>query len=223
MSSTYGTTHSAANSTTHSTLSAPAATLSSQAGPAGRGRDAGGTSCAMGSSDGQRDRDRRHSTSVSGSDRDSPQSPEVSRSPSQPPSLPGGGGIETQRILTVFGSNTRSGYWEPAERLEVLSLFGGVTLDFTDANLYNGTTIVNCLAAFGGIEIIVPAELEVDANGTGLFGGFDLKALKKRKTGIFSRRRSEPAPDFDYDSDDEPPLLRVRGFALFGGVSVKVR
>ena len=60
----------------------------------------------------------------------------------------------------------------------MFSLFGGVTLDFSDANLYSGETIVNCLAVFGGIDIIVPADLEVDANGTGLFGGFDLQVLK---------------------------------------------
>lgn len=36
--------------------------------------------------------------------------------------------LETKRILTVFGSNSRGGYWEPPERLEVVSLFGGVTI-----------------------------------------------------------------------------------------------
>lgn len=176
-----------------------------------------GTSFAMGRSDGEREHgpSRRHSTGSS-------RSHTASQPSSQP--QPRSSGIETQRILTVFGSNTRSGYWEPPERLEVFSLFGGVTLDFSDANLYSGVTIVNCLAVFGGIEVIVPADLEVDANGTGLFGGFDLQALKKRKKkGLFSRRRAEPAPELTYDPDDEPPLLRVRGFALFGGVSVKVR
>ena len=187
---------------------APDATLASQIDQTGCWSDAVRTSCAMGSSDEQRDREPgpRH---AAGSSRGIQ---------SQNP-----GGIEVQRVLTVFGSNARSGYWEPPERLDVLSLFGGVTLDFSDANLYSGVTIVNCLAVFGGIDVIVPADLEVDANGTGLFGGFDLQALKKRKRGIFSRRHVEPAPDLDYDSDGDPPLLRVRGFALFGGVSVKVR
>ena len=190
---------------------APNAALSSQTDRAGCESHAVGTSFAMGRSDEQRDREpSRHST---GSSRSHASSAPRSQS----------GGIETQRILTVFGSNTRSGYWEPPERLEVFSLFGGVTLDFSDANLYSGVTIVNCLAVFGGIEVIVPADLEVDANGTGLFGGFDLQALKKKKKGLFSRRRAEPDPELAYDPDDEPPLLRVRGFALFGGVSVKVR
>lgn len=221
MTSTDGTSRFSSDSGAHFSGIGSDAVPPSHTDQAGCLGDAVGTSNAMGSSDGRRDREpgQRRSTFASGSVRDSHQS-SASLHTSSPPK---GGEIETQRILTVFGSNVRSGYWEPAERLEVLSMFGGVKLDFTDANLYSGLTIVNCLAVFGGIDIIVPAELEVDANGTGLFGGFDLRALKKRKRGIFSRRRSEPDSDLEYDPDDEPPLLRIRGFALFGGVSVRVR
>ena len=130
--------------------------------------------------------------------------------------------VETKRILTVFGSNSRGGYWEPPERLEVVSLFGGVRLDFCDANLYDGVSVVNCLAMFGGIEIIVPPDLEVDANGTGLFGGFEHKVREKR--GLLDRFRSEGRgyqPDADLDPDAEPSVLKIRGFALFGGVTIR--
>jgi predicted membrane protein len=128
--------------------------------------------------------------------------------------------VETQRILTVFSSNTRSGYWEPPERLEVLALFGGAKLDFRDANLYSGVTVVYCLALFGGVDIIVPEELEVDANGTGLFGGFEHKPLKERKRRLF--RRGEPETE-ERKLDEEPPVLMIRGLALFGGVTIRVR
>jgi hypothetical protein len=136
------------------------------------------------------------------------------------------GEIETQRILTLFGSNSRGGYWEPPERLEVLTLFGGAKLDFRDANLYSGETRLFCIAMFGGVEIIVPAELEVDANGTGLFGGFEHKELREKRRGLFGRRRSRnPEPEFEPETgpEDEPPLLKIRGFALFGGVTIKVQ
>ncbi len=148
--------------------------------------------------------------------------PSVSNSDQPGPYL---GEIETQRILTLFGSNTRGGYWEPPERLEVLTLFGGAKLDFRDANLYSGETRLVCVAMFGGIEIIVPAELEVDANGTGLFGGFERKELREKRRGLFARRRSrdpEPEPDAA-PSDEPPPLLKIRGLALFGGVTIKVQ
>ena len=148
--------------------------------------------------------------------------PSVSDSDQPGPYL---GEIETQRILTLFGSNTRGGYWEPPERLEVLTLFGGAKLDFRDANLYSGETRLVCVAMFGGIEIIVPAELEVDANGTGLFGGFERKELREKRRGLFARRRSrDPEPELDATPRDEPPpLLKIRGLALFGGVTIKVQ
>lgn len=130
--------------------------------------------------------------------------------------------VETQRILSLFGSNTRAGYWEPPERLEVMAVFGGVKLDFRDANLYSGPTIVNCMALFGGVEILVPPDLEIDANGTGLFGGFDHQAAKPKKA-LFARGRRSDLTESNMDPDDEPPLLRIRGFAMFGGVSIRVK
>jgi hypothetical protein len=133
------------------------------------------------------------------------------------------GDVETQRVISVFGSNTRGGYWEPPERLEVLALFGGAQLDFRDANLYSGVTVVNCLAMFGGIDILVPEELEVDANGTGVFGGFEQKAAKARKRRLFRGRERAPSPELELEPGEEPPLLVIRGFALFGGVTIRVR
>lgn len=130
--------------------------------------------------------------------------------------------LETQRIFTVFGSNSRAGYWEPPERLEVMAVFGGVKLDFRDANLYSGVSVVNCLAMFGGIEIVVPPDLEIDANGTGLFGGFDQEVKGKRR-GLLDRLRPDDELEPEYDPDVEPPLLKIRGFALFGGVNITVR
>lgn len=132
--------------------------------------------------------------------------------------------VETQRILTVFGSNSRAGYWEPPERLEVLALFGGAKLDFREANLYSGVTVVYCLALFGGVDIIVPEELEVDANGTGLFGGFEHKPLKERKRRLFRRgERERETEERKLEPDEDPPLLMIRGVAMFGGVTIRVR
>jgi predicted membrane protein len=149
---------------------------------------------------------------------DHPDERQKRRSPAVQVSHP----IETQRILSLFGSNTRSGYWEPPERLEVMAMFGGVKLDFRDANLYSGPTVVNCFAMFGGIEIITPVDLEIDANGTGLFGGFDQQTQKSKKR-LFRRGRGDRHTESNIDPDDEPPLLRIRGFAMFGGVSIRVK
>jgi hypothetical protein len=127
---------------------------------------------------------------------------------------------ETQRIVTVFGSNARSGPWEPPERLDVFSVFGGVKLDFREAALYEGVTAVRCFAIFGGIELVVPPDLEVDANGTGFFGGFEHMPAKRGLLSDLGRRlRGEPRPVGSPEED--PAQLRVRGWAIFGGVTVR--
>ncbi|MCP5042486.1 MAG: hypothetical protein GY944_15785 [bacterium] len=54
----------------------------------------------------------------------------------------------------------------------------------------------------GGVSILVPPGVEIDSNGLGIMGGF-----------------SSPANTQDPDA----PLIRVRGFALMGGVEVKVK
>jgi hypothetical protein len=163
----------------------------------------------------------------SGQDRRSPvEAPPASRPERTPAILEEA--PETQRLFAVFGPNQRSGYWEPPERIEAVSLFGNVRLDFSDANLYEGVTEVQCLSLFGGIEILVPREVEIDANGTGIFGGFEQRAPKKQSKwlkGLGRRMRGESVGEREPEpaEDVEPPLLRIRGFAIFGGVTVRHR
>ena len=59
--------------------------------------------------------------------------------------------------------------------------------------------------AGGGVEIIVPPDLAVETEGTGILGGFE------------AIDRSPPEPD------PERPILRIRGTAVMGGVSVETR
>ena len=120
----------------------------------------------------------------------------------------------------VFGSNARLGYWEPPEQLDAYALFGNVRLDFREANLYEGITRVNCFAVFGGVDILVPEELDLDVNGVGLFGSFEHRPLQRRRRPVRRRRQRVELPD---DPDAEPALLQVRGISLFGSVTVQVR
>ncbi|MGH0036213.1 MAG: hypothetical protein ACQGVK_14400 [Myxococcota bacterium] len=82
-----------------------------------------------------------------------------------------------------------------------LSIFGGVHLDYCEAELLEGDSVLEVYAIFGGIEIRVPPDIDVITEGIGLFGHFGQKD-----------QRGE---------DPRPPRLRVKGFALFGGVDVK--
>jgi hypothetical protein len=107
-------------------------------------------------------------------------------------------------FLAVMSGVERRGVWRPAARNFVIGFMGGVELDFREAELPPGETEVLVLALMGGVEIIVPPGLAVDASGIAIMGGFE--------------HRSQ-APHL-------PPgaaRLRIHGIAFMGGVDVCVR
>lgn len=110
-----------------------------------------------------------------------------------------------QWVVALLGGARRGGTWTCARKLRVLAMMGGVELDFREARLGPGVTEVWVVAMMGGVQIIVPPGLPVEATGLGLMGGFD------------AIDRTPPVPD------PERPALRIRGFALMGGVEVKTR
>jgi len=110
---------------------------------------------------------------------------------------------ESDFALAVMSSAVREGRWEPPRTVHALALMGGVKLDFRDADLLEGTTHVHAWAIMGGVSVLVPPDVQVIVKGVGLMGGFG------------RTRRGSAAPD--------APCIRIDGFALMGGVDVKVR
>ena len=110
---------------------------------------------------------------------------------------------EHQFVGALLGGSTRKGNWEPAERVDCVAIMGGVNIDLREADLLEGVTTIRCFAFWGGINIVVPPDVEIDTNGTGILGGFD--------------HVDHRAPD------DDVPLVRIEGLALMGGVSVRVK
>jgi hypothetical protein len=109
----------------------------------------------------------------------------------------------TMTLVSVFSGAERRGAWRVPPEIKTRALFGGAVLDFRDAIFSAPVTDLHALACFGGLEIIVPPDIRVECEGQGIFGGFE---------------------HVDQDPDvPNPPTLRIRGFALFGGVETKVR
>jgi hypothetical protein len=106
-------------------------------------------------------------------------------------------------VVAVLGGSGRKGSWEPPALLRVLAVMGGVELDFREADLLEGTTEVEVVAFMGGVNIVVPPDVDVQANGVGLLGGFA------------SVSSQAPEPD--------APRIEIRGWAVMGGVEVKVK
>jgi hypothetical protein len=130
-------------------------------------------------------------------------------SPAHPPrakaSIPSSRVKERGLIVAALGGVERKGRWIPARRSYTVAVMGGLSLDFREALLPPGETEVWIFALMGGAEIIVPPGLSVESDGIAIMGGFE--------------HREEAVVRDDPDA----PVLRLRGFALMGGVEVAIR
>ena len=108
-------------------------------------------------------------------------------------------------IVSCMGGSSRTGRWVPARSNFAVGLMGGFSLDFREAMLGPGVTDVNVFVFMGGGEIIVPPDMEVEVSGFAFMGGFDHETDEPLR----------PHPD--------RPILRIKGFAMMGGVAVEVR
>jgi hypothetical protein len=110
---------------------------------------------------------------------------------------------ERRKQLIVFGNVERRGGWiVPREQL-TSSIFSSAVLDFRDARLAPGVTVLRVKAVFGNVEIIVPPQLAVESSGSAVFGNFE-----------------------EYGgavADPDRPILRIEGSAVFGNVEISVR
>jgi hypothetical protein len=111
---------------------------------------------------------------------------------------------DSRTFVAFMGGVERSGNWVPARKNVVIAIMGGADRDFREVDFPPGETEVFVFAMMGGVEIVVPPELVVDASGLAIMGGFAHAS---------PGRRSEP----------DAPVLRINGFCMMGGVDISVR
>ncbi|HKX45361.1 MAG TPA: DUF1707 and DUF2154 domain-containing protein, partial [Planctomycetota bacterium] len=110
---------------------------------------------------------------------------------------------DSELVVAVMSGSVRDGEWDPPAIVYAFALMGGVKLDFRDCRLAHDVVRVHAYAIMGGVSILVPPDVQVSVRGFGLMGGFGRV------------RRAPPEPG--------APHIVVDGFALMGGVDVKVR
>jgi DUF1707 SHOCT-like domain len=108
---------------------------------------------------------------------------------------------ESDNLIAIFGGVTRNGRWRIRKQSHAVALFGGIDLDLRDAIFEAPTVEISGFWCFGGLDIKVPAGIEVRDQTAGIFGGTDVRDL------------GEPLPG--------APTLVIKGVTLFGGVSVR--
>ena len=104
--------------------------------------------------------------------------------------------------VAIMGGATRRGRWRPAPRSTALAVMGGCEIDLRHVDVEGGEIHVRAIAVMGGIEILVPDGWEVELSGLAVMGGKEAKV-----------RDAPPRPG--------APVVRVRAYALMGGVEVK--
>jgi hypothetical protein len=116
--------------------------------------------------------------------------------PPGPPPRPTGGSLD----LAVMTGVKRSGEWVVGPQHRVAVFWGGAELDLRRARFATDEVRLDLVAVMGGIEVVVPDEVERDARGIGLMGGFETPPTRARP----GARR-----------------VVVRGVAFWGGVRVR--
>jgi len=114
-----------------------------------------------------------------------------------------GAGVRHDTSIAVMGNQQRRGVWEVGGTHTALSLMGAITLDLRQAVLVSRETVVYANAVMGSVEIFVNAGTRVSVEGVGVMGAFE-------------QQRDKVEPALGPDS----PLVRVKGIALMGGVTV---
>ena len=109
--------------------------------------------------------------------------------------------------VAIFGGTERRIKSQTFKGGRVTSIFGGVELDFRDANIDGdeATLDVNCI--FGGVEIRVPDRWNVHSRSIPVLGGYSDKT------------RLSAAPPQDSPNDKKKTLI-ITGTVIFGGVEI---
>ncbi|MGM0550997.1 MAG: LiaF transmembrane domain-containing protein [Bacteroidota bacterium] len=87
---------------------------------------------------------------------------------------------------------------------KITAVFGGSNIDLRQANLAQGTQVIDVLCLFGGSNLMVPPEWDVRVEVVSILGGF-----------------SDKRQNFGEPQREVGKTLVIRGLAMFGGGELK--
>ncbi len=119
-----------------------------------------------------------------------------------PPPAPESARRTTSWAVGIMSGSDHKGRWHPAPTTNAIAFMGSCRLDLRQAELDGPELVINAVAFMGGIDVIVPAGIQVEMTGLAIFGGKDCRVPDVR-----------PVPG--------SPVVRVRVFAFMGAVTVR--
>jgi hypothetical protein len=107
----------------------------------------------------------------------------------------------------------KSAPWD-LESGSYLALMGGIELDLRHAVIPEGETVLDLTAIMAGIEIRVPANLPVEADGFAVLGGIDF--LGKGSGGVIGSMRNAQVMEGVTNR-----IVKIQARAIMGGIDIK--
>lgn len=108
-----------------------------------------------------------------------------------------------QRVaLSVLGNVERRGRFVLPRLGRALAVLGNVELDLREIAFPAGVTELRVSAVLGNVEIVVPPNLAVETDGSGILGSFATVSRMPLEAG-------------------DEPVLRIRGNAVLGNVEIR--
>jgi predicted membrane protein len=104
--------------------------------------------------------------------------------------------------VNIFGGSKQRYMSQSFKGGKITSIFGGSEIDLTQAQLAEGTNVLEMVCIFGGSSIIVPADWYVKSEMVSILGGFADKRVSN--------------PSINHNCQ-----LIIKGFAIFGGGDIK--
>lgn len=108
-------------------------------------------------------------------------------------------------ILAVMSGQKRTGDWEMPRHFRVACVLGSTELDFREARIPDGESVIEVFALLASVEMIFPPGVRLDVDGGALMGEF---SVQTDPTVV-------PAPG--------SPVIRIVGSAHLASVEAFVR
>jgi DUF1707 SHOCT-like domain len=113
-------------------------------------------------------------------------------------------GPEHESHFAILSGLSRKGIWVVPRQMTILALMGGAELDLRRAKFAAPEVVITINAFMGGAQVIVGPNVRVQVEGTGIMGGY-----------------SGPSGLVEAELTESSPVLRIKGVAIWGGVSVE--
>jgi class 3 adenylate cyclase len=108
----------------------------------------------------------------------------------------------TRWTVGIMSGARQRGRYRLHGKTNAVAFWGGCELDLRSAAVEGTELEINAVAVMGGVDIVVPEGIAVELTGFAIFGG---KSLRVKDIPVLPGS----------------PVIRVRAFALMGGVTVK--